>query len=304
MGGIDDVLERLVTDLGFRRRLREDPAAALKGYDLNEADVELLASQLDETAGDAGALEQRTSKSALFGILTGLFTTGGPAPQAGGSSHAGGADVLFGEGKVPDDPSGGQPPELASPVEPEQAPRAHQTLSGVQDGTSNTIVLTEASDSGDPPPTVAGAAAPEPAVVDDYQAGSGRDPEEGTSTPKLLESAVHGRAPASGDLAAQVDPVGDIEGTDVGTGYVAEPGTIGDDETASSHQGAGADAEHRAGTPTEDDQGRSAPYLKVQLKDAMVSSVHQEAGDAVPSGADLAARADTVEHIEGTDVQA
>lgn len=72
MAGVDEVLERLITDLGFRRWLREDPAAALQGYDLDEADLELLASQLDDSGAQAHGVEQRTSKSALFGLLAGL----------------------------------------------------------------------------------------------------------------------------------------------------------------------------------------------------------------------------------------
>jgi hypothetical protein len=70
MAGVDEVLERLITDLGFRRRLREDPAAALAGYDLDEADLELLASQLDDGGGQAHGVERRTSKAALFGLLS------------------------------------------------------------------------------------------------------------------------------------------------------------------------------------------------------------------------------------------
>jgi hypothetical protein len=95
MAGIDEVLERLITDLGFRRRLREDPAAALQGYDLDKSDLELLASQLDDSGGgQARGVEQRTSKSALFGLLAGL----GEPPAGASGDPAGGWRPVVGDG--------------------------------------------------------------------------------------------------------------------------------------------------------------------------------------------------------------
>lgn len=51
MAGIDEVLERLVSEPGFRTRLTSRPWAALAGYDLNEEERELLAVRLLAVAG-------------------------------------------------------------------------------------------------------------------------------------------------------------------------------------------------------------------------------------------------------------
>lgn len=72
MSDINTVLERLITDPGFRQQIKEDPKAALTPYDLNEADLELLATQISDEKGSESAVETRTSKSALAGLL-GLF---------------------------------------------------------------------------------------------------------------------------------------------------------------------------------------------------------------------------------------
>lgn len=72
MAGIDDVLERLVTDDAFRTQLASDPDAALTGYDLTDEDRALLDSQVSSDAGQAGTMEGRTSKAGLFGLLGGL----------------------------------------------------------------------------------------------------------------------------------------------------------------------------------------------------------------------------------------
>jgi hypothetical protein len=66
MAGIDEVLERLVNDPQFPERLRTDPATALAGYELSEDDMRVLAMQLSSDSGTGGAMEQRTSKSALI----------------------------------------------------------------------------------------------------------------------------------------------------------------------------------------------------------------------------------------------
>jgi hypothetical protein len=46
MAGLDEVLERLVTEPGFRTRLTSQPWAALAGYDLTVEERELLAERL------------------------------------------------------------------------------------------------------------------------------------------------------------------------------------------------------------------------------------------------------------------
>jgi len=83
MADIDTVLERLVTDAGFRQRLAEDPAAALSSYDLSAEDLQLLASSLDSGDDAQRGVEQRTSKSAVIGLLASL-TGGGSGSGRGG----------------------------------------------------------------------------------------------------------------------------------------------------------------------------------------------------------------------------
>jgi hypothetical protein len=173
MAGIDDVLERLITDLGFRRRLREDPAAALAGYDLDEADLELLASQLDDGGGQAHAVEQRTSKSALFGLLAGL-----------------------------------QEPSIAD-VDRPSAGRAVQAWVTVQNS------------SRDAPTELASGVGQDAPVADDLGTTGGI----GDRT-----SSTAGETPSLRRHARLVDYGTDVEGADAGTGYAAEPDSIGEDE--------------------------------------------------------------------------
>lgn len=75
MPGIDDVLERLVSEPGFRDDLSRDPKRALDGYDLSADDLEVLASELTEEAGGSGPVEARTTKAGLFGLLASLVDT-------------------------------------------------------------------------------------------------------------------------------------------------------------------------------------------------------------------------------------
>lgn len=82
MTDLNDVLERLMTDPGFRQQLKDDPSSALAGYDLDDSEMNLLRSQVTEEAGAGGSVEQRTSKSALGGALFGLFGGGGAAQEA------------------------------------------------------------------------------------------------------------------------------------------------------------------------------------------------------------------------------
>lgn len=72
MAGIDEVLEQLVNDPQFAERLTTDPATALAGYELGEDDLRVLAMQLSRDSGTGGAVEQRTSKSALAAVIGGI----------------------------------------------------------------------------------------------------------------------------------------------------------------------------------------------------------------------------------------
>lgn len=80
MAGIEDIIERLINDSTFRVEFQKDPKEALEGYDLSEEDLGLLAGRLSSDAGGEAKVEQRTSKAALFGIITDLVnqaSTGG-----------------------------------------------------------------------------------------------------------------------------------------------------------------------------------------------------------------------------------
>ena len=59
MAGIDDVLERIVTDTEFRRQLTTDPHKALAGYDVTDDEMELVTLQLSTDAGAAGGITKR-----------------------------------------------------------------------------------------------------------------------------------------------------------------------------------------------------------------------------------------------------
>jgi hypothetical protein len=72
MAGIDDVLERLITDDRFREQLATDPDTALAGYDLSADERALLATRVTTDAGQSGVLEARASRAGLFGLLGGL----------------------------------------------------------------------------------------------------------------------------------------------------------------------------------------------------------------------------------------
>src|SRR5262245_39425294 len=97
MSDFDDVLERLVSDPGFRAALAADPAGVLRGYRLTAEEIELLQAQIDTDTGGNRQVEQRTSKASLFGLLQPLAGAvglggGGHAPTdagVGGSSNSG-----------------------------------------------------------------------------------------------------------------------------------------------------------------------------------------------------------------------
>jgi hypothetical protein len=75
VAGIDDVLERLLTDAGFAQRLAQDPVGALAGYELSVDDLALLATQVSFDRGALSQVEERISKAGMFGLL-GSFAAG------------------------------------------------------------------------------------------------------------------------------------------------------------------------------------------------------------------------------------
>lgn len=69
MAGIDEVLERLVTDPAFRARLAADPDAALAGYVLSDDDRAVLATALSQDTGTWGTVERRINRTAFAGLV-------------------------------------------------------------------------------------------------------------------------------------------------------------------------------------------------------------------------------------------
>jgi hypothetical protein len=65
---LKEIVNRAVADDSFRKNLLSDPTTALKGYDLTDAERELL-SNLDEGTFDdfAGGLGDRSTKGWLPG---------------------------------------------------------------------------------------------------------------------------------------------------------------------------------------------------------------------------------------------
>lgn len=91
MAGIDDVLERLITDPAFKANLAADPRAALAGYQLSANDLSLLAQQVSSDDGGQSAVEQRTSKAGFFALFSQF--SGGPGGPGGGGSEVSIQDV-------------------------------------------------------------------------------------------------------------------------------------------------------------------------------------------------------------------
>src|SRR5258706_11037427 len=87
MAGIDDVLERLLTDTRFAKQLATDPVAALAGYELSPDDMSLLSTQISFDPGAMSLVEERVSKAGMFGLLTsfsaGLGSIVGPDHSLG-----------------------------------------------------------------------------------------------------------------------------------------------------------------------------------------------------------------------------
>jgi hypothetical protein len=116
MTDFDVVLERLLTDPGFPAALAADPARALTGYRLSVDELELLRSQV--SFGDLGdrAVEPRTSKAGLFGLLAPLH--GGGTGPVGSARELPGSEVHLApaEAAIPDP----APAEHAIPVAGDQ----------------------------------------------------------------------------------------------------------------------------------------------------------------------------------------
>jgi len=101
MSDFDDVLERLLSDPSFRSALAANPDAALAGYRLDADERELLNAQVSSGAGGEHAVEARTTKSGLAGLL-------GPVTTALGVSAAGHSSPFAASGGSLGDAPGGQ----------------------------------------------------------------------------------------------------------------------------------------------------------------------------------------------------
>jgi hypothetical protein len=77
MSDFDAALERLCTDPSFAADLAADPDRALAGYTLDAGEAALLRSQVAADAcADVAAVETRTTKSSMFGMLSPFAGTG------------------------------------------------------------------------------------------------------------------------------------------------------------------------------------------------------------------------------------
>lgn len=77
MSDFDTVLERLLGDAPFAAALAADPSVALAAYRLDADEAALLHSQVTGDAGGNSAVEERTSKSSTFGLLSPIMALGG-----------------------------------------------------------------------------------------------------------------------------------------------------------------------------------------------------------------------------------
>jgi hypothetical protein len=74
-----------VSDAAFARQLAQNPGGALAGYELSHDDLRLLSTTVSFDRGSASAVEERTSKSATFGLPSSFAEgLGGLAGGAGG----------------------------------------------------------------------------------------------------------------------------------------------------------------------------------------------------------------------------
>jgi hypothetical protein len=283
MPGIDDVLERLVNDADFRRWLRADPAAALRGYELSASEVELLTSQVDDSGGGPRSVEQRITKSALFELISDVLA---PGAGAAGSAEASQAQPSQPADGWVDPPSGdGVDPKPTSSIVLKGSKINQNLLSGLSDlevepeppafppdGTSNTMALGEATGSGGEPPEVASAVAPAQSRGDHQLEDVTGEYETSAAPPGGLAAQVRADQNESGALEADVAPPAHVGGAAVLVGAEdAEPAELA--------------AEHQAKGPDQGVSGEPEPFWR--LADANdAAGENGPSGPATPSGGD------------------
>jgi hypothetical protein len=91
MSDLDAVLERLVTDPAFVQELSHNPTTALAGYELSEEDLSTLSTQVSFDRGAVALVEERVSKSSMFGLLSTM--AGGLSGLGGDTAGLGGPDT-------------------------------------------------------------------------------------------------------------------------------------------------------------------------------------------------------------------
>lgn len=127
MSDFERVLERLVTDAAFAKELAGDPDTALRGYTLSAEERELLRAQIIESTGESGALETRTSKSGVVGLLGPLTAVVGLVTDSPGEATLGAAPkgAEFYGGKQAGEESFGSRPAAVMGTRPHTGPHPH-----------------------------------------------------------------------------------------------------------------------------------------------------------------------------------
>ncbi|GAA2597063.1 hypothetical protein GCM10010399_29650 [Dactylosporangium fulvum] len=128
MSDFDDVLERLLTDPGFKARLAADPASALDGYRLSAEELEVLGAQVGFDPGAQSRVEQRTSKASMFGLFSSLGADIGDVVGGHGPGHGlGGAVGVAGQHAehVAEQAGGGRHPAAAFGAAPSPGDSEH-----------------------------------------------------------------------------------------------------------------------------------------------------------------------------------
>lgn len=134
MSDFDTVLERLLTDPGFKAALAADPASALRGYQLSRDELELLYAQVSTDAGGQGPVEERISKASLFGLFGSLMHDSGIGHSIG---QAGGAHAHLG---VAGDSSGLSPAGPGTTTTPLNIGDSLNSMVGHHSGADGVVV--------------------------------------------------------------------------------------------------------------------------------------------------------------------
>lgn len=109
MSDFDKVLERLLVDPAFKAAMAADPDRALSGYKLAAEERELLGVPVATGAGVSHAVEDRTTKSGVIGLVGPVVTAFGIAGTQGLGSAPHGTSTFGGLGaqSMGDAPGGG-----------------------------------------------------------------------------------------------------------------------------------------------------------------------------------------------------